>query len=125
MLVILSSQVRYAYTAGNPVTSINMTSSYVHSGLDRFGFYNTCESDNNVNNIDDDNFRDAALQSAIRSGSQGQKTNKINRNTDWHRTAWHGGPGVCLGDGQTEAEGVPLQRGRGDALLRRMSPYLT
>ena len=21
----------------------------------------------------------------------------------------HGGPGVCLGDGQTEAEGVPLQ----------------
>ena len=32
----------------------------------------------------------------------------------------HGGPGVCLGDGQTEAEG-----GRGDALLRRMPPYLT
>ena len=37
----------------------------------------------------------------------------------------HGGPGVCLGDGQTEAEGVPSQGGRGDALLRRMSPYLT
>ena len=37
----------------------------------------------------------------------------------------HGGPGVCLGDGQTEAEGVPSQGGRGDALLRRMPPYLT
>ena len=36
-----------------------------------------------------------------------------------------GGPGVCLGDGQTEAEGVPSQGGRGDALLRRMPPYLT
>ena len=34
-------------------------------------------------------------------------------------------PGVCLGDGQTEAEGVPSQGGRGDALLRRMLPYLT
>ena len=32
----------------------------------------------------------------------------------------HGGPGVCLGDGQTEAEGVPSQGGRGDALLRRI-----
>ena len=30
----------------------------------------------------------------------------------------HGGPGVCLGDGQTEAEVVPSQGGRGDALLR-------
>ena len=37
----------------------------------------------------------------------------------------HDGPGVCLGDGQTEAEGVPSQGGRGDALLQRMSPYLT
>ena len=37
----------------------------------------------------------------------------------------HGGPGVCLGDGQTEAEGVPSQGGRGDALLRRMPRYLT
>ena len=37
----------------------------------------------------------------------------------------HGGPGVCLGDGQTEPEGVPSQGGRGDALLRRMPPYLT
>ena len=37
----------------------------------------------------------------------------------------HGGPGVCLGDGQMEAEGVPSQGGRGDALLRRMPPYLT
>ena len=37
----------------------------------------------------------------------------------------HGGPGVCLGDGQTEAEGVLSQGGRGDALLRRMAPYLT
>ena len=35
-----------------------------------------------------------------------------------------GGPGVCLGDGQTEAEGVPSKGGRGDALFRRMSPYL-
>ena len=30
-----------------------------------------------------------------------------------------------MGDGQTEAEGVPSQGGRGDALLRRMPPYLT
>ena len=37
----------------------------------------------------------------------------------------HDGPGVCLGDGQTEDEGVPSQGGRGDALLRRMPPYLT
>ena len=37
----------------------------------------------------------------------------------------HGGPGVSLGDGQTEDEGVPSQGGRGDVLLRRMSPYLT
>ena len=37
----------------------------------------------------------------------------------------HGGPGVCLGDGQTEAEGVPAQGGRDAALLRRMPPYLT
>ena len=36
-----------------------------------------------------------------------------------------GGPGVCLGYGQTEAEGVPSQGGRGDALLRRMPPDLT
>ena len=36
-----------------------------------------------------------------------------------------GGIGVCLGDGQPGAEGVPLQCGRGDALLRRMPPYLT
>ena len=31
----------------------------------------------------------------------------------------HGGPGACLGDGQTESEEVPSQGGRGDALLRR------
>ena len=37
----------------------------------------------------------------------------------------HGGLGVCLGDGQTEAEGVPSQGGRGDALLRRKLLYLT
>ena len=37
----------------------------------------------------------------------------------------HGGPVVCLGDGQTEAERVPSQDGRGDALLRRMPPNLT
>ena len=36
-----------------------------------------------------------------------------------------GGPGVCLGDGQTEAEGVPSQEERGDALLRRTYvPYM-
>ena len=34
----------------------------------------------------------------------------------------HGGPGVSLGDGQTEDEGVPSQDGRGDALLRRVAP---
>ena len=37
----------------------------------------------------------------------------------------HDGPGVCLGDGQTEAEEVPSQGGGDAALLRRMSPYLT
>ena len=37
----------------------------------------------------------------------------------------HYGPGVCLGDGQTEAEGVPSQGGRGDVLLRCIPPYLT
>ena len=37
----------------------------------------------------------------------------------------HGGPGVCLGDGLTDAEGVSSQDGRGDALLRRQPPYLT
>ena len=37
----------------------------------------------------------------------------------------HVGPGVCLGDGQTEAEGVPSQGGWGDALLRRIPSYLT
>ena len=31
-------------------------------------------------------------------------------------------PGVGLCDGQTEAEGAPSQSGRGDALIRRMSP---
>ena len=35
----------------------------------------------------------------------------------------HGRPGVCLGDGQTEAEVVPSQGT--DALLRGMTPYLT
>ena len=34
----------------------------------------------------------------------------------------HNGPGVCLGDGQTEDEGVPSHGGRGDALLRRIPP---
>ena len=37
----------------------------------------------------------------------------------------HAGPGVLLGDDQTEAEDVPWQGGRGDALLRRMAPNLT
>ena len=36
-----------------------------------------------------------------------------------------GGPGVYLSDSQTEAEGVPSQGGRGDAVLRRMPPYLS
>ena len=36
-----------------------------------------------------------------------------------------GAPGVCLGDGQTEAGGLPPQGGRGDALPRRMPPYRT
>ena len=34
----------------------------------------------------------------------------------------HGGSGVRLGDGQTEAEGVSSQGGRGNALFRRMLP---
>ena len=34
----------------------------------------------------------------------------------------HDGLGVCLSDSQTEAEEVPSQGGRGDALLRRMPP---
>ena len=34
------------------------------------------------------------------------------------------GPGVCLGDAQMEAEGVPSLGGRDDALLRRMSQHL-
>ena len=37
----------------------------------------------------------------------------------------HGGPGVCLGDGQTETQEVPSQGGRGDALLRCLPSYLT
>ena len=36
-----------------------------------------------------------------------------------------GGPAVCLGDGQTETGGVPSQGGRGDALLRRITPHVT
>ena len=34
------------------------------------------------------------------------------------------GPGVCLGDGQMEAEGVASRNGCGDVLLLRTSPYL-
>ena len=37
----------------------------------------------------------------------------------------HIGSGICLDDGQTEAEGVPSQGGRGDALLRCTPPHLT
>ena len=37
----------------------------------------------------------------------------------------HDGSGVGLGNSQTEDEGVLSQGGRGDALLRRMPPYLT
>ena len=37
----------------------------------------------------------------------------------------HGGSVVCLGDGQTEAEGVPSQGGRGDALHGLMHLDLT
>ena len=32
--------------------------------------------------------------------------------------------GVCLGDDQTEPEGVPSQSGRGDAMFRCIPPYL-
>ena len=32
---------------------------------------------------------------------------------------------ICLGGCQTEAEGVPSQGGRGDALLRPMPQYMT
>ena len=39
---------------------------------------------------------------------------------DAREDARHGRPGVCLGDGQTEADVVPTRGGRGDALLRRM-----
>ena len=35
-----------------------------------------------------------------------------------------GGPGVCLGDGQTEAEGVPSQGGRGDGVCPHTRPDL-
>ena len=34
----------------------------------------------------------------------------------------HGGAGACLDDGQSEAEAIPSQGGRGDALLQRMPP---
>ena len=37
----------------------------------------------------------------------------------------HSGPGACLGDGQTGDEGVVSDCVRGDALLRRIHPYLT
>ena len=37
----------------------------------------------------------------------------------------HSEPGVCLGDGQKEAERVPSQGGRREVLLRHMPPYLT
>ena len=33
------------------------------------------------------------------------------------------GPGVCLGVGETYAEGVPSQGGRGDAQIRRKRRY--
>ena len=34
------------------------------------------------------------------------------------------GPGICLGDGQTEAPGVPVESGCSDELLWCMLPYL-
>ena len=34
-------------------------------------------------------------------------------------------PGICLGDGQMEAPGVPAESGRSDALFRHMLPHLT
>ena len=37
----------------------------------------------------------------------------------------HGGPGVCLGDGQTEAEGVPSQGGRGDGVCPHDLPAMS
>ena len=36
----------------------------------------------------------------------------------------HGEPGICLGDGQIEAEGILSQGGRRDALLPSMPLYL-
>ena len=35
------------------------------------------------------------------------------------------GPGISLGDGQTEVPGVPVESGRSDMLLRCVLPYLT
>ena len=35
------------------------------------------------------------------------------------------GPGICLGDGQSDAPGVSAGSGRSVALLRCMLPYMT
>ena len=37
----------------------------------------------------------------------------------------HGGPVVCLGDDEAEAEEIPSLGVRGDTLLRLLPPYLT
>ena len=39
----------------------------------------------------------------------------------WIELSRSDGPGVCLGDGQTEDEEVPSQGGRGEALLRLLT----
>ena len=44
------------------------------------------------------------------------------------RSTYHGdgdGPGIWLGECQTQALGGPVESGRSDALLRLMLPYLT
>ena len=44
---------------------------------------------------------------------------------DQHLKEMGDGPGICLGDGQTEVPGVSAEYGRSDVLLWRMLPYLT
>ena len=44
---------------------------------------------------------------------------------DRHLNEMGMGQASALGDGQTEAPGVPAESGRSNALLRRMLPFLT
>ena len=52
-------------------------------------------------------------------------THDIERILHWVYPIWGIWAWMGQGDGQTEAEGIQSQDGRGDALLRRMPPYLT